>query len=80
MITERGEAREGTPLLDATIEREMQKDAERLMNEPVKRGPGRPKGSKNRKTLAREAAIAKAGFTVSKTSLRQHRKAPKSGD
>ena len=64
----------------ATIEREKQKDAERLMNEPVKRGPGRPKGSKNRKTLAREAAIAKAGFTVSKTSLRQHRKAPKSGD
>ena len=61
-------------------EREKRKDAERLMNEPVKRGPGRPKGSKNRKTLAREAAIAKAGFTVSKTSLRQHRKAPKSGD
>ena len=57
--SERGEAREGTPLLDKTIERE-RLAAEAVAKgeipaEEVKRKPGRPKGSKNKKTLEREA-------------------------
>ena len=42
--SERGEAREGTPLLDKTLERE----AREARIAEGRRGPGRPKGSKNK--------------------------------
>ena len=56
--SERGEAREGTPLLDKTLALETA-IAAGLVEQPPKRKPGRPKGSKNKKTLEREAREAR---------------------
>ena len=75
----RGEVRKDPPLLDTTIEREQREElaAQKAASNgkpvdlPVKRGPGRPKGSKNKKTLEREARIAAAKARVEKRRRRK---------